>query len=313
MRWYGSADRTQLSAQEIPQPQPGPCEILVRIYAAGVTTTEVLWYPTTHTKSGETRAGAIPSHEFSGVVAAMGEEVAEFRVGQEVYGMNDWFADGALAEYCVAPQFGVAPKPGRLTHIEAASVPIGALTAWQGLFDRGKLQSDQRILIHGGAGAVGIFAIQLARLRGAHVFATVSARNRDFVMQLGAEQVIDYATQRFEDVVRDVDLVFDGVGGDTFQRSWNVLKPTGRLITIAASGEAATDERTKQSFFIVELNQTQLIEIGKLLDTGALKPVVDSVLPLEEASAAYSVSAKPSHGRGKLVVTVAPAQANATA
>jgi NADPH:quinone reductase-like Zn-dependent oxidoreductase len=313
MRLYGSADRTQLSVEEIPQPQPGPREILVRICAAGVTTTEVLWYPTTHTKSGETRTGAILSHEFSGVVAAVGEQVAEFRVGQEVYGMNDWFADGALAEYCVAPQFGVARKPGRLTHIEAASVPIGALTAWQGLFDRGKLQSDQRILIHGGAGAVGIFAIQLARLRGAHVFATVSARNCDFVRQLGAEQVIDYATQRFEDVVQDVDLVFDGVGGDTFRRSWNVLKPTGRLITIAASGEAATEERTKQSFFIVEPNQTQLIEIGKLLDTGALKPVVDCVLPLEEASAAYSVSAKPSHGRGKLVVTVTPAQANATA
>ncbi len=229
--------------------------------------------------------------------------------------MNDWFADGALAEYCIAQPSGIAPKPTRLTHIEAASVPIGALTAWQGLFDRGKLQADQRVLIHGGAGAVGVFVIQLARLRGARVIATASARNRDFVMQLGAEQVIDYTAERFEDVVQDVDLVFDGVGGDTLRRSWKVLKPSGRMITIAASAEsdAASDERTKQSFFIVEPNQTELIEIGKLLDTGALKPVVDTVLPLEEASAAYAGSAKRNHGRGKLVVSVASAQANATA
>jgi NADPH:quinone reductase-like Zn-dependent oxidoreductase len=217
-----------LAEADVPRPQPGPEELLIRVCAAGVTTTEPQWYPTLHTKSGEKRVGAIPCHEFSGVVA---------ETGREVFGMNDWFADGALAEYCVAPCAAVVSKPSVLSHAEAASVPVGALTAWQGLFDRADLQPGERVLIHGGAGAVGVFAIQLAAQQGGHVIATASSANLDFARSLGAEQSIDYRASRFEDLLQDIDVVFDTVGGDTLDRSWSVLKPGGRLVTVVSTAE----------------------------------------------------------------------------
>src|SRR5919106_4041208 len=288
MHLSDSAQPPVLLEETVPQPQPRRGELLVRVYAAGVTPTELLWYPTTHRKTGESRSHAVPGHEFSGVIAAVGEDTVGFAIGQEVYGMNDWFADGALAEYCLTQPTSIAPKPPSLTHVEAAAVPIGALTAWQGLFDRARLQAGERVLVHGGAGAVGIFAIQLARFRGAQVTATASARNLAFVSQLGAAQVIDYRAVRFEDSVRDMDVIFDTVGGETLQRSWAVLKPGGRMITIAAESETTTDDRVKQAFFIVEPNHTQLTQIGSLLEAGDLQPVVDAVLPLTRASEAYT-------------------------
>ncbi len=193
----------------------------------------------------------------------------EIAVGREVYGMNDWFSDGAMAEYCLTQPSWVAPKPSSLSHAEAASVPIGALTAWQGLFERAKLEAGERVLVHGGAGAVGVFAIQLAHWRGAHVVATASSRNVDFVSRLGADQVIDYSAVRFEEKAREMDVVFDTVGGETLRRSWGVLKQGGRMVTIAADGEETTEDRVKQAFFIVEPNQKQLIKIGELLETGS--------------------------------------------
>ena len=142
-----------------PQPRPGPGELLIRVYAAGVTPSELIWYPTTHTRNGEKRSGAVPGHEFSGVIAEVGQNVGPANAGDPVFGMNDWFRDGATAEYCLARCSDVAPKPAGLSHIQAASVPIGALTAWQGLYDRANLQPGERVLVHGGAGAVGIFAV----------------------------------------------------------------------------------------------------------------------------------------------------------
>ena len=304
MRLSDSGQLSVLVGEDGPLPQPGRGELLVRVYAAGVTPTELLWYPTTHSKNGESRSHAVPGHEFSGVIAAVGEDTVGFAIDQEVYGMNDWFADGALAEYCVTQPTSVAQKPPRLTHIEAAAVPISALTAWQGLFDRARLRAGERVLVHGGAGAVGVFAIQLARLHGAHVITTASARNHAFVSQLGADQVIDYRAVRFEESVRDMDVVFDTVGGDTLRRSWGVLKPGGRMITIAADSETSTDERVKQAFFIVEPNQTQLTQIGDQLEKGDLQPVVDAVLPLTRASEAYTGEVKQRRGCGKLVVAV---------
>lgn len=305
MRWSDAAQPPVLIEETVPQPQPQRGELLVRVYAAGVTPTELLWYPTTHSKHGERRSHAVPGHEFSGVIAAVGEDTVGFDIGQEIYGMNDWFADGALAEYCLTSPTSVAPKPPSLTHVEAAAVPIGALTAWQGLFDRARLQAGEHVLVHGGAGAVGVFAIQLARFRGAQVTATASARNLAFVSQLGAAQVIDYRAVRFEDNVRDMDVVFDTVGGDTLQRSWAVLKPGGRMIAIAADSETTTDDRVKQAFFIVEPNHTQLTQIGSLLEAGDLQPVVDAVLPLTRASEAYTGEVRQRRGCGKVVVAVA--------
>ena len=166
----------------------------------------------------------MPGHEFSGVVAAVGGEADGFKVGDEIYGMNDWFADGATAEFCLTQPQNVALKPKSLSHELTATVPIGALTAWQGLLDRAKILAGERVLIHGGAGAVGLFAVQLAHLHGAHVIATASAENAELVKQLGADQVIDYKASRFEDEVRNVDVVFDAVGGETLERSWGVLE-----------------------------------------------------------------------------------------
>jgi NADPH:quinone reductase-like Zn-dependent oxidoreductase len=227
MRFNDSFDAPALIAGTAPVPQPGRGEMLIRVHAAGVTPTELRWYPTTHTSDGGRRTGAILGHEFSGVVEAVAADVDPDQIGREVFGMNDWFADGATADYCASASTSVTVKPSRLSHPEAASVPIGALTAWQGLFERAKLQTGERILIHGGSGAVGVFAIQLARRARAHVITTASARNFDFLLQLGANEVIDYRNERFEDSARDVDVVFDTMGGETLRRSWGLLKPRG--------------------------------------------------------------------------------------
>jgi NADPH:quinone reductase-like Zn-dependent oxidoreductase len=269
-----------------------------------VTPTEIEWYPTTHTNAGAARRDPVPGHEFSGVVAAVGAAVQGFQVGDAIYGMNDWFADGATAEYCLTQPASIAAKPSRLSNAEAAAVPIGALTAWQGLYDRAKLKAGERVLIHGGSGAVGVFAIQLARRVGAQVFTTASVRNAEFLEQLGASHVIDYKSERFEEVVGEVDVVFDGVGGEMLQRSWDVLAPAGRMVTIASNSEGAQDERTKAAFFVVEAKQAQLVEIAKLFDSGELKVFVDGIIPPTQASAAYFGKLPRQTGRGKVVVAV---------
>lgn len=288
--------------EEAPQPRPGEGEVLVRVHAAGVIHTELSWVPTWTTRAGEPRPlPVIPGHEFSGEIVALGAGVRDLAVGDLVYGLNDWYRDGAQADYCVALVADCAPKPASVDHVHAAATPISALTAWQGLVERAGLAAGQRVLIHGAAGGVGTIAVQLARWRGARVTATASAANLDFVRSLGADEVIDYRAERFEDVVRDVDVVFDTVGGETLERSWGVLKPGGRLVTVAASGERTTDERIRAAYFIAEPSRTQLAEIARLVDGGALRPVVGAVFPLVEARQAYQH--KPSHG--KVVLRVA--------
>jgi NADPH:quinone reductase-like Zn-dependent oxidoreductase len=294
-----------LNLVELQKPQAGLGEILVRVHAAGVTPTELLWYPTTHTKSGTARTRAVPGHEFSGAITEIGKDVQDFEVGDEVYGMNDWFADGATAEFCITLPQNIARKPATLSHEAAASVPIGALTSWQGLIGRARLERGERVLIHGGAGAVGLYAVQLAHIRGAHVTTTVSAQDIDFVKRLGADEAIDYKASRFEKEIRDMDVVFDAVGGDTLERSWGVLKSDGRMITIAADSEGTADQRVKDAFFIVEPNQKQLVEIAKQLDAGHFRAFVKTTVPLNEASAAYSGAVRDKSGYGKIVIAVA--------
>ena len=288
----------------LPKPVPEKDEVLIRVRAAGVTRTELLWYPTTHKKDGSTRIGAVPGHEFSGVVEALGPDVREFSIDDEVYGMNDWFIDGATAEFCIAQQQNIARKPATLTHEAAATVPIGCLTVWQGLLDRAKIEPRQRVLIHGGAGSVGLFAVQLAHLHGAYVIATASTPNIAFVKQLGADEVIDYKKSRFEDEIEKVDVVFDTVGGDTLDRSWNLLKPSGRMVTIAANSEDSSDQRTKDAFLLVVPNQQQLIAIVKLFDNGQISTAVNAIVPMEDASAAYAGTIGTKLGYGKVVIAV---------
>jgi NADPH:quinone reductase-like Zn-dependent oxidoreductase len=236
--------------------------------------------------------------------SSIGQNVRDFKVGDEVYGMNDWFAEGATAEFCITLPQNVALKPATLSHEAAASAPIAALTAWQGLIDRAKLEPGERVLIHGGAGAVGLYAVQLAHIFGARVITTVSGRDIDLVKRLGADEAIDYEASRFEIEVKAVDVVFDAVGGETLERSWGVLKPDGRMITIAAGSEGATDQRVKDAFFIVEPNQKQLVEIGKQLDAGRLRAFVKTTVPLNKAPAAYSGRVTHKNGYGKIVIAV---------
>jgi NADPH:quinone reductase-like Zn-dependent oxidoreductase len=218
--------------------------------------------------------------------------------------MSDWFVDGAIAEFCVTQPQSIAPKPMTLTYEAAATVPIGALTAWQGLFERAKMQPGERALVQGGAGAVGLFAVQLAHQRGAHVIATASQKNLQLVAELGADVVIDYKASRFEDRSGKVDVVFDTVGGDTLDRSWSMLNAGGRLVTIVSGLPENAEQRVKDAFFIVEPSQKQLLEVAKLLDAGTLKTYVNAIVPFEEASDAYSGTVRGKLGYGKVVIVI---------
>ena len=289
---------------EIPRPEPNAGQVLVKVHAAAITPTEVRWAPTHQTKSGGARPfPVVLGHEFSGTIEAVGANVGGFQAGEEVFGINDWFMNGAQAEYCVADAAGLARKPKSLHHTEAAVVPISALTAWQGLFEKGNLQSGQRVLIHGGAGGVGMFAVQLARWRGARVIATASDRDLDFVRSLGADQPIDYHKTRFEDVICDVEVVFDPVGGETLERSWKVLKPGGRVVTVATSSGESGESRVRDAFMIVRADGAQLAEIARMIDTGKLRVFVGQTFELAEAREAYARAGQGGK-RGKVALQI---------
>jgi NADPH:quinone reductase-like Zn-dependent oxidoreductase len=294
-----------LVAGEVPRPTPKPDEVLVKVHATAVMPTELHWLPTFNQPSGQPRPFPIVlSHEFSGVVEAAGNNVTGIDVGAEVYGLNDWFTNGAQAEYCVVAPTALAPKPKSLSHAEAAVVPISSLTAWQGLFEKGKLERKQRVLIHGAAGGVGTFAVQLARWRGANVTATASSGNIDFVRALGADNVIDYQATRFEDVVCDMDVIFDGVGGETLERSWSVLKKDGRLVSIVGeTTRPVSSQRSRDAFMLVRANGAQLVEIGRMIDAGELRVFLEAAYPLASAREAY-VRAERGKMRGKIALCV---------
>lgn len=284
---------------DAPNPLPKDNEVLVQVYATAITPTEFDWYPTFHTPEGTMRPfPIIPGHEFSGVVDAIGSDCKDMQVGASIYGLSDWFIDGAQAEYCVTVPANIAPKPVTLEHTQAAAVPISALTAWQALIDRAHLSAGQQVLIHGAAGGVGSFAVQVARHQSAHVITTASAANSAFVKALGADEVIDYRITPFETVVREVDVVLDTVGGDTRDRSWAVLRKGGRLVTVAADAEGSKEQRVRDAFFIVEPSRNQLANIAHLIDTGALRPVVGTVFSMENFRQAYEQ--KPVRGKNVL-------------
>lgn len=296
------AGAESLESGELPRPTPKAGEVLIKVFATAVTPTELDWMPTFSQPSGEPRSFPIVlSHEFSGAVEALGPNVNGIKTGDEIYGLNDWFTNGAQAEYCVASPGTFAPKPKSLSRAESAVVPISVLTAWQGLFEKGKLERNERILIHGAAGGVGTFAVQLARWRGAHVTATASAGNIEFVRALGADKVIDYRATRFEDVICDVDLVFDCVGGETLERSWGVLKKTGKLVTVAS--DIGSDKRSQDAFMLVRSDGPQLAQLGGMIDAGELRVFMEAVYPLAQAKEAYARAQKGGM-RGKIALSV---------
>jgi NADPH:quinone reductase-like Zn-dependent oxidoreductase len=280
-----------LVSEQIATPRPGPGEALVRVHAAAITRDELEW--------PVDRLPATPSYELSGVVVTTGPEVGDVAVGEAVYALTGFDRDGAAADFVVLPIAFMAPKPRSLDHVHAAALPLAALSAWQALFDHGQLASGQRVLIHGAAGGVGHLAVQLARGRGASVIATASTRNLDRARELGADQVVDHTTTRFEDVIDPVDLVFDTVGGDLLARSPAVLRPAGRLVSVAEEPPAdAAGREIVALYFVVEPSREQLLEIATLADSGELRPMVGEVFDLADARAAFERSMSPDkHGK----------------
>jgi NADPH:quinone reductase-like Zn-dependent oxidoreductase len=269
-------------------------EALVEVHAAAITRDELEW--------PLDRLPAVPSYELSGVVAAVADDVETVSVGDEVYALTPFDRDGVAAEYAAVPAATLAPKPSTLSHVEAAAVPLPALSAWQGLFAHGRLQDGERVLVHGAVGGVGQFATQLARWRGAYVVATSSPRAFEEARALGAHQVID-GRKGLDHEVSPVDLVFDTVGGELLERAQALLAGGGRLVSIA---EEPSGDGT---YFVVEPSREQLVELARLFDGGELRVAIDSTFALSDAAAAFERSLA-SGKRGKVVIRVAEATAS---
>jgi NADPH:quinone reductase-like Zn-dependent oxidoreductase len=301
---YGGPEVLQY--EEAPRPAPQPGEVLIRVHAAGVNPID--W---------KVREGYlkdffphsfpfVPGWDVSGVVEEVGPATAgRFKTGDEVYSLPDPLRDGAYAEYIAVRESELALKPKSLDHVHAAAVPLAALAAWQALFDAGKLEPGQRVLIHAAAGGVGHLAVQLAKWKDAHVVATASAKNQKLLRELDADETVDYTTQRFEDIARNIDIVLDTIGGETQERSWRVLKKGGILLSLVEppSAERAKAFGVRAAFVAGHPNGEQLAEIAEIIDLGNLKPIVNRILPLSEARRAQELS-QTGHTHGKIVLRV---------
>jgi NADPH:quinone reductase-like Zn-dependent oxidoreductase len=288
-------DPAGLACETIPVPEPGPGELLVEVQATAVTAGELTWpesWP------------AIPCHDLSGVVAAAGPGAEGWAAGDEVYGLVGFDRPGAAADYVTAPAAELAPKPSSVDHLAAAAVPLGALTAWQALHEHARVQPGQSVLVHGGAGGVGAYAVQLAALAGARVTATASARDLAFVTGLGADQALDYSG-RFEDHVRDVDVVVDLAGGNTTARSWPVLRNGGTLVAVAEEPDPSQGGRAdvRGVYFVVRPDAAQLRELASLIDTQQLRPVASLVFGLSDLPEAFRAQ-RGTRPPGKVVISV---------
>jgi NADPH:quinone reductase-like Zn-dependent oxidoreductase len=284
----GGIDSLRLDTIGIVHPQEG--EVLVRVHAAAITRDELDW-PTD-------RLPAIPSYEVSGVVVAAAAGVESVRVGDAVYALTPFDRDGAAAEYVALPAAIVAPKPGTLTDVESAALPLAGLSAWQGLFDQGALEPGQRVLIHGAAGGVGHLAVQLAHRHGAYVIGTASAAGAAVARSLGADEVLGADTS-FATTLAPVDLVFDTAGGDRLMHSAAAIGPGGRLVSIAEEiPDTLAGKAVRTSYFIVAPNRDQLIELARAADAGDLHTDIDSTFTLADARAAFERSmATGKHGK----------------
>jgi len=294
-----------LAQVEMQRPSPAANEILIKVKAASINPFD--W---------KVRAGhmkdflplALPATlgaDVSGTVEEVGPGAARFKRGDEVYASLG-LEGGGYAEYTVAKETIVAGKPSTLDHVHAAAVPVAGLTAWQALFEVAQLRAGQKVLIHGAAGGVGIFAVQFAKERGAYVIGTASSKNQAFLRELGVDKVIDYQQTRFEDVVHDADVVLDTIGGDTQERSFKALKKGGILVSIVQppSEELAAKYGVRAVFYGGHPSSSDLAEIGRLIDSGKAKVVIETVLPLVEARRAHELS-QSGHARGKIVLKIA--------
>jgi len=296
---YGNED--VVNYVDVERPEPKKDEVLVKVHFAGVNPVD--WK--IRGGLGERLGLKLPimlGGEIAGTIEKVGDEVRDFEEGDAVYGI---ITSGGYAEYAIAKKGDIAPKPKSLDFENAAAIPLGALTAWQAIFDLANLSRGQRIVIAGASGGVGSLAVQLAKAKGAFVIGIASGRNKEFVRDLGADEFVDYTKQKFEEVVKDVDVVFDAVGGDTFERAFQTLKKGGFLVTSVEfpSAEKAQEFAVKTARVFYKPNAKQLAEITRLVDEGKLKAHISTILPLAEVKKAHRLS-ESGHTRGKIVLQV---------
>ncbi len=304
VRYHAFGGPEVLKYEDTPKPEPKANEVLIKVHAAGVNPID--WkFRSGKIGSGGMKFPITPGYDASGVVESVGGDVKDIKAGDEVYSFVGLTRSGTYAEYTIARAADVAKKPKSIDHAHAAGVPLAALTAWQALFDKAKLEAGQTVLIHAGAGGVGHFALQFAKAKGARVIATASAGNQAFLKELGADQTIDYKSQKFEEIVKDVDVVLDAVGGETLERSYGVLKRGGTLVSIAGAPDAAKMKagEIKGMRVLVAPNAKQLAEIADLIDAGKVKPHVGATFKLKDAALAHELS-ETGHARGKTVLIV---------
>ena len=291
-----------LKLEDVPRPEPKENEILIKVVAAGVNPVDAM------IRSGKfgAKAPLIPGYDIAGVVEKAGTKVTKLKAGDPVYAYIDIPRGGGYAEYTIATEKEAALKPKSISFTEAAAVPVVALTAWQALFDSAKLSAGQTVLIHGGSGGVGTFAIQMAKARGAKVIATASTANHDLLKQLGADVAIDYTKQKFEEVAKDVDVVLDSVGRDTLKRSYGIVKKGGFIATLVSRLDQSELDKhgIRGASISVGPSSTELAEIGKLIDEKKIRVIVSQTFPLVEAVKAHQ-QVETGHTRGKIVLKIA--------
>ncbi|MEY2510176.1 MAG: hypothetical protein QOE26_939 [Verrucomicrobiota bacterium] len=299
---YGAPE--VLKYEDTPRPKPKENELLVRVIACGVNPADPLVISGRFAKEFGTHLPLIPGYDVAGLVEETGAKVTKFKKGDAVYGYA--LFGGGWAEYAVLAEKEAALIPKSATFVEAAAVPMGALTAWQSLIDAAKLSAGQTVLIHGGSGGVGSFAIQIAKAKGAKVIATASTANQDLLKQLGADVAIDYTKTKFEEVAKDVDVVFDAVGRDTLTRTYPIVKKGGIITTIVDRPDPAQLDKygIRGTSIASHPDGNELGEITKLIEAGKIKPIVSEVMPLTDAVKA-SRQAETHHTRGKLVLKIA--------
>jgi NADPH:quinone reductase-like Zn-dependent oxidoreductase len=286
---------------ERPEPQPAINDVVVQIYAAGFVGTELTWPSTWADRLGRDRTPTVPGHELAGIVTALGYGTTGLSVGQRVFGLADWHRDGTLAEYVAMEARNLAPLPGDVDFAVGASLPISGLTAWQGLFQHGRLRAGQSVIAHGAAGAVGSMVTQLAREFGAYVIGTGRAADRQKALDFGANEFVDLEKNALEDVGK-VDLVFDVIGGDIQKRSARLVRAGGTLVTVVGPAEARPADGLAVDF-VVESDRDQLREIVQRVRDGRLRTNIGKVSPLDEAVATFNSTERRA---GKTVIRVRP-------
>ncbi len=309
LRAHARGGPEQLVYESAPAPVPGPGEALVAVHAAAITFAELTWDLTWTTKDGRDRTPVIPSHEVSGTVAGLGPDAGGLTAGDEVYGLIEFDRDGAAAQYVALPAAHLAARPRSVSHVEAATLPLAALTAWQALTDYAALEPGERVLVQGGAGGVGSYAVQLAAVLGGTVTATGRAGDRHFVRGLGAQGYLtageagpgDYRAAAPE----GFDVVIDTVGGAVLDASYELTRRGGRLVTLSAppSAERAAELGVHAMFFVVTPDAAALNRLAALVDEGRLRPIVSQSFPLREGRRAFESATTP-RPPGKTVLTV---------